>query len=205
MPGDRVARVCCAGTDHHYQDPRGDAYENEDTCLMLCQMRSGGLVKIRVDMLSDRPHAQHNYQLQGTDGCYESARAPGEKNRIWLRSRSKWHPQLAGDWGPEGDCSTVSRSQVESEHGTDDWTDLDDISDEFAPDSWRRYEELAARSGHGGGDLIEMIDFVEAIREGNEPEIGIHEAMDMTLPGLISQQSIADAGRWLDVPDSREW
>ena len=30
-------------------------------------------------------------------------------------------------------------------------------------------------------------------------------AMDMTLPGLVSQQSIAQNGQWLDVPDSRSW
>ncbi len=29
--------------------------------------------------------------------------------------------------------------------------------------------------------------------------------MDMTLPGLISQQSILEDGRWLDVPESRDW
>ena len=75
MPGDRVESVCCAGSGHHYRDPRGDEYENEDSCVMLCRMRSGGLVKIRVDMLSDRPHSMMNFQLQGTDGCYESRRA----------------------------------------------------------------------------------------------------------------------------------
>ena len=29
--------------------------------------------------------------------------------------------------------------------------------------------------------------------------------MDMTLPGLLSQQSIEEGGSWLDVPDSRDW
>jgi hypothetical protein len=29
--------------------------------------------------------------------------------------------------------------------------------------------------------------------------------MDMTLPGLISQASIAAGGVWMEVPDSREW
>jgi hypothetical protein len=29
--------------------------------------------------------------------------------------------------------------------------------------------------------------------------------MDMTLPGLISQASIANGGAWMDVPDSRAW
>ena len=58
MPGDRVVRVCCAGSGHHYIDPRGDEYENQDSCVMLCQMASGGLVKIRVDMLSERESHQ---------------------------------------------------------------------------------------------------------------------------------------------------
>ena len=178
MPGDRVVSVCCAGSGHHYKDPRDDEYENEESCVMLGKMASGGLVKIRVDMLSDRPHAMTNYQLQGTDGAYESARAAGEKNRIWLRSRCK-------------DAGT--------------WLDLSELEAEFLPENWRRFEELAAKAGHGGGDLLELLDFVDVIVNGQPPVIGIHESMDMTLPGLVSQQSITDNGRWLDVPDSRTW
>ena len=178
MQGDRVARVSCAGSGNNFVDPRGDRYENEGSCLMLCKMVSGGLVKIRVDMISDRPHAMANYQLQGTGGCYESARAKGENNRIWLRSRSK---------------------------GEQTWEDLEELANEFMPDSWRTYAELAAHAGHGGGDFLEMVDFIDAIRKGVEPTIGVHEAMDMTLPGIVSQQSIAEDGRWLDVPNSREW
>jgi hypothetical protein len=29
--------------------------------------------------------------------------------------------------------------------------------------------------------------------------------MDMTLPGLVSQQSIEQGSVWLPVPDSRQW
>ncbi len=177
MHGDRVESVCCVGSGHHYRDPRGDEYDNQDTCVMLCRMRSGGLVKIRVDMLSDRPHAMTNYQLQGADGAYESARAAGERNRIWLRTRS---------------------SGLE-------WMDLEDLADEFLPDYWKRSQDMAAKAGHGGGDYFEIIDFVNAI-EGERPcPIGIHEAMDMTVPGLVSQESIRDGGKWKQVPDSREW
>jgi predicted dehydrogenase len=178
MEGDRVESVCCAGSGHHYRDPRGAEYENQDSCIMLCRMRSGGLVKIRVDMLSDRPHAMTNYQVQGTDGCYESARAPGEKSRIWLRSR----------------CPDMNT-----------WMELETLADEFLPEYWNRGQEAAIKAGHGGGDYFEVLDFIDAI-EGHRPcPIGIHEAMDMTLPGLLSQESIRDGGRWKDVPDSREW
>jgi predicted dehydrogenase len=178
MPGDRVVAVSCAGSGHHYRDPRGAEYENEDSCVMLCKMASGGLVKIRVDMLSDRPHAMTNYQLQGTDGCYESARAHGEPHRVWLRAR----------------CPDMHT-----------WLNLDTLADEFLPDFWQEHLARAQTAGHGGGDYFEILDFVDAI-EGTRPNpIDIHAAMDMTLPGLISQQSIQQASAWLPVPDSRAW
>ncbi|MCG3150149.1 MAG: Alpha-N-acetylgalactosaminidase [Verrucomicrobiae bacterium] len=177
MPGDRVERVCCAGSGHHYRDPRGADYENEDSCVMLCQMRSGGLVKIRVDMLSDRPHAMTNYQLQGTNGCYESARAAGERNRVWLRAKSPSAHQ---------------------------WLDLAELEKDYLPELWTRHADAAEKAGHGGGDLLELLDFVAAIDGERSCPIGIHEALDMTLPGLISQESIVHGGVWLPVPDSRD-
>ncbi|NLL84511.1 MAG: hypothetical protein GX230_09785 [Lentisphaerae bacterium] len=65
--------------------------------------------------------------------------------------------------------------------------------------------ERAKAAGHGGGDYFEVLDFVDAVK-GNRPcPIDIDAAMDMTLPGLISQQSILETGRWIDVPDSRNW
>ncbi len=50
-----------------------------------------------------------------------------------------------------------------------------------------------------------LADFVDTVRQRIPNPIGIHEAMDQTLPGLISQLSIANGGAWLDVPDSRAW
>ncbi len=175
--GDRVVRVCCEGSGRHYSDPRGEYYHQE-TSVMLCKMRSGALVKIRVDMISDRPHAMTNYQLQGTDGAYESSRGgPDESDKIWLRALG------AG---------------VE-------WHNLDKLADEYLPDDRRSSTPAASNAGHWGGDYYEVRDFVRAIRGETAPLIGIDEAMDMTLPGLVSQQSIAEGGRWLPVPDSREW
>ena len=175
--GQRVVSVSCAGSGHHYKDPRGDLYENEDSCVMLCKMSGGGLAKVRVDMLSDRPHAMTNYQLQGTDGCYESARSGEDKNRIWLRSQSA---------EPE-------------------WSELETLAEEHLPEWYREAAEEAAKAGHGGGDYYELREFLKAISDGGAPIVGIHEAMDMTLPGLMSQSSIIEEGRWMPVPNSRDW
>ena len=177
MQGDRVARVCCEGSRSHYVDPRGDSY-HDDTSVMLCKTVKGALIKIRVDMISDRPHAMTNYQLQGTRGAYESARGSGEQPRICLAD-------VCGD--------------------KREWIDLFDLEEQYMPEMWRQPSEEAKRAGHGGGDYFEMLDFVNAILGKAPCPVGIHEAMDMTLPGLVSQESILKDGQWLDVPDSRDW
>lgn len=178
MPGERVVEVCCAGSGHHYVDPRGDRYENQDSSLFLGKMSGGGLVKVRVDMLSERPHAMHNHVLQGTEGCYESARAEGERDRVWSRSQG---------------------------HAANAWHDLAEFEDDLLPETYRAQAEAARRMGHGGGDFFVLADFVAAVRGEAPNPIDIHAAMDMTLPGLVSQRSVVEGGEWLPVPDSREW
>jgi len=183
MPGDRIVRVCCEGSGRHYRDPRGDPYHQESP-VMLCKTAADALIKIRVDMVSDRPHAMTNYQLQGTDGVYESSRGgPADRGRIWLRALSEeitWH-----------DLETLMS--------------MDSLAEKYLPDMWRNPPEEALRAGHGGGDYFAVRDWLRAVRGETPCPIGVHEAMDMTLPGLISQQSIARDGAWLDVPDSRAW
>ena len=183
MPGDRIKRVSCEGTGVRHTDNNEKPY-CQASSTMLCKTENDALIKIRVDMLSDRPHSMTNYQLQGTDGCYESARGgPGDRNKIWLRSLSN---KIA-------------------------WTDLDafssviELAEKYLPENWRQSGDAASLAGHGGGDYFEIVDFVGSIRSGRPPTIGIHEAMDMTLPGLISQDSIDRDAVWLDVPNSRDW
>jgi len=177
MAGDRVTRVCCAGSGHHYQDPRGDEY-HQDTHVMLCQMASGGLVKIRVDMVSERPYVTCTYQLQGTEGVYESARSRDDLHRVWLRSLSP-------------DAET--------------WLDLKELQDQYLPEGWAEGLERSKGSGHGGSDYFVVLAFLQAALGRRPPDIDVHAAMDMTLPGLISQESMQRGGAWVDVPDSREW
>jgi hypothetical protein len=178
MPGDRVARVCCEGSGRRYVDPRGEHYENQATCVLLAKTALGALIKIRVDMLSERPHAMANFQLQGTKGCYESARGRQERDKVWLADLCE-------------DKNT--------------WVDLADLEADYLPEMWQNPPDAARRAGHGGGDYFVVVDFAHSVLTGAQCPIGIHQAMDMTLPGLISQESIATGSVWMDVPDSRNW
>ena len=171
---ERPHQISCIGTGR-WTDPE---HSMEDTVLLMCKTGTGKLIRIRLDMLSKRPHAMTNYSLQGTKGAYERARRKGEGDWVWL----------------EDYCDDPN-----------EWLPLETFADEFLPEMWRDPSEEAQAAGHGGGDYFAVMDFVEAI-QGREPApIGIHEAMDMTLPGLVSQESIRRGGEWLDVPDSRAW
>lgn len=178
MKNDRISRVSCVGSGRHYSDTNGNPYQQEDTCVMLGKTEMDRLIKIRVDMLSNRPEAPTNYFLQGVKGCYESARSVREKHKIWLMDI----------------CDDIN-----------DWRDLAEFEDEYLVDMWRNIPEAAKQSTHWGADYFEVKEFIECLTENKPFKVGIHEAMDMTLPGLVSQQSILKHGEWLDVPDSREW
>jgi predicted dehydrogenase len=173
---DRVATVACFGSGHHYRDPRGDLYENEDTTTMVCKLTRGGLVNIRVDMLSNRPHNMTYYSLQGTQGCYEAPRGFGDAPKIWLAD-------LGGD-----------RNQ---------WRALSDLEAEYLPEIWRNPPQEAVEAGHGGGDYFQVRAFVDSILNGAPPPIDVFGALDMTVPGLVSEESINNGGIPLPVPDFR--
>lgn len=149
----------------------------DDTVTMLCQTTRGALIAIRCDMLSPRPHNMTHYALQGTRGAYQSGRYPGEPDLVWLAGHSP---------GPE------------------QWQPLDAYAG-YLPDHWRLPPPEALRAGHGGGDFFIVRDWIEAIRRDTPPPIDVYRGLDFTLPGLISEQSIAQGGAPLPVPDPRAW
>lgn len=59
------------------------------------------------------------------------------------------------------------------------------------------------RAGHGGGDYFEVRDFVDSILHDTQPPIDVFTALDFTVPGLVSEESINHGGVPLPVPDFR--
>ena len=172
---DRVCTVSCFGSGHHYEDSEGKQYENEDTISMICKTTRGGLVEIRVDMLSDRPALGQYYSLQGTKGCYEAARGLGDQPKIWLAEHSD---QIA-------------------------WKSLSDFEEQYMPEIWRNPSMEALQAGHGGGDYLEVREFVDSIINDTKSPIDIYESLDMTVPGLVSEVSINRESIPVEVPDFR--
>jgi predicted dehydrogenase len=167
---DRVVAVSCSGTGRH-TDPE---HEIDDTVLMLARTARGALLKIRLDLLSNRPHLMNYYSLQGTSGAYEAARVAGARDHVYLLGQSP----------------------------AEEWEPLDRYVQRFLPE---RYREVAAGAGHGGTDTWPVRDFLDAVLADREPELGIYAALDMTLPGLVSESSFYEHGAWRAVPNPRLW
>ena len=166
--GSRVASVCCLGTGVN-TDPE---HAMEDTVMMLCKTDCGGLIKIRIDMLSNRP-ANSYFSLQGTKGCYEGSRGLGAAPKIWL-----------------------------SEFGvSEQWRPLSQLED-LLPERWKNPPAEAENAGDLG-EYFKVRDFVDSILTDTNPPMDVYTAMDFTVPGLVSEQSIANGGTPMEVPDFR--
>lgn len=168
--GDRVVAVSCVGSGRH----TAPEHEIEDTVVLLARTSRGALLRIRLDMLSNRPHLMDYFSLQGTAGAYEAPRSGADEPRVYLHGQS-----------PEGT-----------------WEPLSDYAERFLPD---RYADLPAGAGHGGGDAWPLLDLARAVREGETPPIDVYSALDMSLPGIASEDSIASGGTWCAVPDPRRF
>ena len=146
--------------------------------MTMCQTKSGKLIKLRVDCTSPRPHNMTGYQLQGTRGAFESAREHEGKNLVWFDS--------------------LGEDVFESR-----WRDLADF-DEYLPERYRNATEAQKHAGHGGGDFFLVEDFVDAIRLNRKPDIDVYQACEWTAVGLLSELSVMNGGRAIDMPDFRK-
>lgn len=150
----------------------------DDTSVTMCQTQSGKLIKLRVDCTSPRPHNMTGYQIQGTHGAFESAHGGDGRHIVWFDSLGE---------------------DVDNSH----WRDLSDF-DKYLPERYRNATDEQNRAGHGGGDFFLVEDFVNAVRNGTKPGIDIYQACEWTAVGLLSELSVMNGGRTIDMPDFRK-
>jgi predicted dehydrogenase len=172
--GDRIKSVSCFGTGWH----TAPEFRQEDTTITICQLASGKLVKIRIDCISERPHNMSYYSLQGTRGCYEAPRGLGDTHKIWLKDM---------------DDNTDNAK----------WRPLSDYT-EYLPERYKNLTEEQKKAGHWGADFFVAQDFVEAVRNGSKPAIDVYDACEWTAVGLLSELSVMNGGRPVEMPDFRK-
>ncbi len=170
--GDRIECLTAMGSGWHTHPE----LRQEDTSVALLQMKSGKLIRLRVDCVSNRPHALMNCQLQGTKGVYEAPRIPGVGHMVSFYQGEDPEKMV---WRPLSDFEA------------------------YMPERYRNASEAVKNSSHWGSDYFIVEDFIEAVRGNRPPAVDVYEACEWTAVGLLSAISVANRGRTMTMPDFR--
>ncbi len=69
---------------------------------------------------------------------------------------------------------------------------------------WEGLGELAAMTGHGGGDFWTLYYFAREIFTGEKGPFDIYGGCDVTIPGIQALRSSREGGKPMEVPDFRK-
>ncbi len=154
-----------------------------DNVVALFHTAAERMLKIRVDIVSPRPHLMDYYSLQGTHGSFEGTRGAGDPARIWLEELEP--ADRPGKSGP-------------GVH----WRNLEEFEAEFIPDRVEAREQ-SKRTGHGGSDYWTMKAWVDGFRQGKVSPVDVFRALDCSLPGPLALASAKAQGTPVEIPDPR--
>ena len=72
------------------------------------------------------------------------------------------------------------------------------------PERYMKATDEQKNAGHWGGDFFIVQDFVNAIRTGCKPEIDVYQACEWTAVGLLSELSVTNNNRLMEMPKFRK-
>ena len=81
------------------------------------------------------------------------------------------------------------------------WETEEAYMSEFDHPIWKRFENQAAGSGHGGMDFFILRALVESLKRKITPPIDVYDAVSMSVICPLSEQSIANNSASVEIPD----
>lgn len=145
----------------------------------MCRTAEDKLLNIRVDCMSPRPHNMSNFQLQGTKGIVQFKSCNDDIDRV--------------SFIDEENDSPIQNMK---------WKKLDEYN-MYLPERYKNATEEQLKAGHNGGDFFIVEDFINAIRENKQPDLDVYKACEWTAVGILSEISVANNGRTMEVPNFR--
>ncbi len=81
------------------------------------------------------------------------------------------------------------------------WESEEEYMQEYDHPLWKRFENEASGSGHGGMDFFILRAFVESIKQDVPPPIDVYDAVSMSVICPSSEKSIANNSTSVEIPD----
>ena len=91
---------------------------------------------------------------------------------------------------------------LDGQQGGHNWTTLERHKERFEHKLWKEVGEMARKKGgHGGMDFIMCYRLVQCLREGLEPDMDVYDAAAWSVPGPLSEMSVAKGSAPIKFPD----
>lgn len=81
------------------------------------------------------------------------------------------------------------------------WEDIEKYMQKYDHPLWKKYGDIASKTGHGGSDYLCMRDFVQAIRHKREVPIDVYDAATWSIITKLTEDSVLNKSRPVDFPD----
>lgn len=81
------------------------------------------------------------------------------------------------------------------------WEPSDEYLEKYDHPLWKKYEDKAEGSGHGGMDFFIMHAYIESVKRKVTPPLDVYDAATWSVVSSLSERSIANGGEPQDFPD----
>jgi len=81
------------------------------------------------------------------------------------------------------------------------WESEEGYMTEYDHPLWKRFEEQASGSGHGGMDFFILRAFIESIKQNVPPPIDVYDAVSLSVICPLSEESISNNSASVEIPD----
>ncbi len=179
---------------------RGDKFD------FMVAMSSGslGLQEYRKENLAaDDPRQKEVYKC----GDYNTNLIKTNKGRSILVQHNVTSPRpydrinlIQGTKGVYRDYP--SRIYIEKDKGGHQWQPIDAYKEKYEHNLWRTVGEQARKlRGHGGMDYLMCYRIGQCMREGLVPDMDVYDAAAWSVPGPLSEISVAKGSMPVKFPD----
>lgn len=97
---------------------------------------------------------------------------------------------------------TLEKIFIEGEKGgREQWQDLEPYYEKYEHPVWRKHGQTASKYGHLGGDYLELVQFVAAVRNRTPTPIDVYDCATWSAITPLTEKSVAARSAPVDFPD----